>query len=73
MFLDRNQQLLVYIIDKKYVRKSKFVNIIQIRFFLLNKKVELIIFMPTNFVINGIHKSTIHTTFEVNSRVRKNY
>lgn len=73
MFLNLFQQLLIYIRDKKGVRKSKVVNAIQISFTLFNRKTKLVISVSINFVANGISGNTVYITFTINSRVEKNY
>lgn len=41
IFLDLDQQLLVYLRDKKNVKKSKIVNVIQRGYFLLSRRKKL--------------------------------
>lgn len=73
MFLDLDQQLLVYIRGEEGIRKSRVINIIRIDYFLYSKRKEFVISVSTSSTANGIGKNTVHTIFRVNNRVGKNY
>lgn len=72
MFLDLDQQLLVYIRDEGGIKKSRVINIIRIDYFLYSKRRKFVISVSTSSTANGIGKSTVHTTFRVNNRAGKN-
>lgn len=67
MFLNFDQQLLIYIRDEEDVRKSTLINIIEMSFSLLSRMTELIISAPTCSAANGIGESIMYTTFQFNS------
>lgn len=46
---------------------------IEMRFTLLGKKNELMIFAPTNFIGNNLSKNIVHIALKVNNRAEKNY
>lgn len=73
MYLDSNQQLLIYVRDEGRVGKSRIVKVIKIGFTLLGKRKELVISALTRFIANGISRSTIHTALRVNNQMEKNY
>lgn len=73
IYLDLDQQLLIYIRGEEGVRKSRVVKAIEKGFTLLSRRNELIISAPTGSAANSIGGSTIHTALGVNNRVRKNY
>lgn len=73
MFLDLDQQLLVYIRGEGGVRKSRVVNTIQMGFSLLGRKKELVISAPTGSTANRIGGSTVDTALGINNRAGKNY
>lgn len=72
MFLNLNQQLLVYIRVEKGIKKSKVVNAISIGFILLDRETKLVISVPINSTANGIGGITVYITLRVNSKVGKN-
>lgn len=61
MYLDLDQQLLIYIRVEKRVEKSKVIKTIEINFVLLNKRNELVISASISFTLNGIDGSMVHT------------
>ena len=67
IYIDFEQQLLIYIKDKTEVEKSRIIKIIKIVFTLFGKKKKLVIFTSTNFATNNIRKNIIYTTLGFNN------
>lgn len=67
MYLDLDQQLLIYIRVEKMLEKSKVVKTIEINFVLLNKRNELVISASTGFTLNDIDESIIHIAPKINN------
>lgn len=73
IYLDLDQQLLIYIKSKEEVGKNKVVKTIEIGFILLGRRKKLIISALTGFITNGINKSMVYTALKVNNWMGKNY
>lgn len=73
MYLDSEQQLLIYIRDEDRVGKSRAVKALEMGFALLGRRKELVIFAPTGSVADGIGGSTVHAALGVNTCHGKNY
>lgn len=61
IYLNLNQQLLIYIRDKEEVEKSKVVKVIEMGFTLLGRKNKLVVFA------NGIGRSIIYIILGINN------
>ena len=70
MYLYIDQQILIYIRAEKEVQKSRVVKVIEMKFTLLSKKKNLVIFAHTGFAANEISKSTVYTTLEISDRIK---
>ncbi len=73
MYLDSDQQLLIYVRGEGAVGKSRVVKAIEMGFTLLGRRKELVISAPTGSAANVIGRSTVHTALGVNNRAGKNY
>lgn len=73
MFLNLDQQLLVYIRIEKGIAKSRVVNAIWPDFFLLGNRKELVISTPIGFAVNSICGSIMHTALGIINKIEKNY
>lgn len=67
IYLNSDQELLIYIYVEGKVGKNKVVKAIEIGFTVFDKKNELVIFALTSSTANGISENIIHTTLEVNN------
>lgn len=59
IYLNLDQQLLIYIKGEKGVKKTKVVKALEIGFTLLNKWNKLVIFVSTNSIANDIGENMI--------------
>lgn len=73
IYLDFEEQLLIYIRGKGGVEKSKVVKAIKMGFILVSIRKELVISAPTGFTANSIDRSIGYIALGVNNQVRKNY
>lgn len=67
MFFDSGEQLLIYTRGKGEVGKSRVIKAIEMGFILLSRKKELVIFVSTSSVANGIGESIVHIVLDVNN------
>lgn len=67
IYLESNQQLLIYARGEGEIRKSKIVKAIEMGFALLEKRNELVISVLTGSAANKIGGSTVYTSIEVNT------
>lgn len=72
MFLDSDQQLLVYKRDQRNIKKSRAVNSKYTSFILFGIKTKLVIFASIGSAANSIIRNIVYTALELNSRVGKN-
>lgn len=73
MYLQPNQQLLIYIKGKDRVRKSRVIKAMEMGFALLERKNELGISAPTSSATNENSGSTVDIAIGVNTRVEKTH
>lgn len=71
MYLEPNQQLLIYVKGKDGVRKSRVMKAIEIGFALLERKNELGISALTSSAKNENSGSTVDTAIGINTRMGK--
>lgn len=73
IYLNWDQQLLIYIRDKGEIEKNRILKAIKMSFTLLSKRKKLVISAPIAFAANSIRRNIVYTTLRVNNRARKNY
>lgn len=73
MFLNLDQQLLVYIKVKRDIRKSRVINTIQIGIFLFSRMKKLMMFSLLGSRANDIIENIVHTTHAINNMAKKNH
>lgn len=49
------------------------IKVIEMKFTLLSKRKELVIFKLTNFIVNSVGENTVYTTLRINYKIRKHY
>lgn len=73
MYLELNQQLLIYVRGKCEIKKSKIMKIKKKAFALLEKKSKLVISRLIRFSADKIGGSIIYTAIRVNTQVGKTH